>query len=113
MERYLSAAEKVSRLAVGTLPPSVAVDEYRVPNDFPQYQHVEGLPFGTRGGLAFPYNFPQDAVYQFTIKLMCGPPTGIGVCDGSGGFDDTHTMLLLVDVKRSSGGPWNRGRHGR
>ena len=50
MERYLAAAQKVSRLAVGTPPPLPNVDYFRVADDLAQDEHLTGLPFGTRGG---------------------------------------------------------------
>ncbi len=50
MERYLSAAQKVGRLAVGTPVLTPDAELYRVPDDLPQEQHLDGLPFGTRGG---------------------------------------------------------------
>src|SRR5213075_2308648 len=48
MDRYLAAAQKVSRLAVGTAPPSPNVDYLRLPDDLQQDEHIEGLPLGTR-----------------------------------------------------------------
>jgi hypothetical protein len=68
-ERYLSAAGRISALAVGypgILPGS---DTYRVPQDLSQNQHVEGLPLGTVGGLRVAHTFPLDAEYQFDTKL--------------------------------------------
>jgi hypothetical protein len=43
---------------------------YRIPPDDSQEEHVEGLPLGTRGGLLFRHNFPQDAEYEFSIFLL-------------------------------------------
>ena len=43
---------------------------YRIPPDDSQEDHVEGLPLGTRGGLLFRHNFPQDAEYEFSIFLI-------------------------------------------
>ena len=54
MEAYLSAAGKISRLAVGNISaPSQAV--FEVPADTAQNYHIEGLPFGTRGGILIKY----------------------------------------------------------
>ena len=39
-----------------------------MPPDDSQEDHVEGLPLGTRGGLLFRHNFPQDAEYEFSVK---------------------------------------------
>ncbi len=70
LERYLSAADKVSRLAVGTRPPVVNFDSFRVPDDRSQEHRLPGLPFGTRGGIVVDYTFPQDAEYAFSIELQ-------------------------------------------
>ena len=69
MERYLSAAQKVSRLAVGAPVRSAVADTFVVPSDLNQNGHIEGLPFGTRGGSAFRYNFPVDAEYEIRVEL--------------------------------------------
>ena len=69
LERYLSAAKKVSRLAVGNphLPPTA--ETFRLAADYPQDDRIDGLPFGTRGGMAIPYNFPVDAEYRIRVRL--------------------------------------------
>ena len=69
MERYLSAAQKVSRLAMGAPVRSPVADTFIVPSDLNQEVHVEGLPFGTRGGSAVHYNFPVDAEYEIRAEL--------------------------------------------
>ena len=71
MEAYLSAAGKISRLAVGTaLAPTQAV--FEVPPDTAQNHHLEGLPFGTRGGILIKYQFPADGEYTFRVKGVTG-----------------------------------------
>jgi mono/diheme cytochrome c family protein len=70
LERYMAAARKVSRLAVGdpTMPP--AADVYKVPRQ--RYQDDlmdEDLPFGTRGGLAIRHYAPLDGDYDLKINL--------------------------------------------
>ena len=69
LERYLSAAQKISRLAVGTPPPFPNVDTFRIQDDFPQDDRLEGLPFGTRGGALIRYTFPMDAEYLIQVRL--------------------------------------------
>src|ERR1700682_4796099 len=61
LERYLSAARKISRLAIGGTVPSPGGDTMLIPMDLTQEDHFEKLPFGTRGGAAVSYTFPQDA----------------------------------------------------
>ena len=66
LEAYLSAAGKISRAALGRVSaPTQAM--YRVATDATQNYHVEGLPFGTRGGLVVEHEFPEDATYNFKI----------------------------------------------
>ena len=69
MERYLSAAQKVSRLAVGAPLPRPNIDYFRVADDLPQDSHLPGLPFGTRGGMKIGYAFPMDAEYEIRPRL--------------------------------------------
>jgi Protein of unknown function (DUF1592)/Protein of unknown function (DUF1588)/Protein of unknown function (DUF1587)/Protein of unknown function (DUF1585)/Protein of unknown function (DUF1595) len=71
MEAYLSAAGKISRLAVGTeTAPTLAV--FDVPHDTSQNEHIDGLPFGTRGGMLIEHEFPANGEYVFTVKGMTG-----------------------------------------
>ena len=71
MEAYLSAAGRISRLAIGSeTAPTLAV--FDVPVDTSQNTHVEGLPFGTRGGMLIEHEFPADGEYVFTVKGMTG-----------------------------------------
>jgi mono/diheme cytochrome c family protein len=69
MERYLSAARKISRAAVGGTPTSVAAETFNVSPAARQDEQVEGLPFGTRGGTLIKHQFPQDAEYVFNFNL--------------------------------------------
>ena len=69
LEQYLSAARRIGSLAVGSDTDVVRL-AYRIPPDDSQEDHVEGLPLGTRGGLLFRHNFPQDAEYEFSIFLL-------------------------------------------
>jgi hypothetical protein len=69
LEQYLSAARRVSSLAVGSDTDIVRL-AYRISPDDSQEDHVEGLPLGTRGGLLFRHNFPQDADYEFATFLL-------------------------------------------
>ena len=71
MEAYLSAAGKISRLAIGDISaPTQAV--FEVPADTAQNYHIEGLPFGTRGGILIKYQFPADGEYTFKVKGVTG-----------------------------------------
>jgi cytochrome c551/c552 len=69
LEQYLSAARRISSLAAGSDTDVVRL-AYRISPDDSQEDHVEGLPLGTRGGLLFRHNFPQDAEYEFATFLL-------------------------------------------
>jgi hypothetical protein len=71
LERYLSAAGKISRLAVGDVTLKPAVEFYDVSRYLVQDDRVnEDLPFGTRGGLAVRHYFPLDAEYSVRVHLQ-------------------------------------------
>jgi hypothetical protein len=76
MEAYLSAAGNISRLALGTeTAPTLAV--FDAPHDTSQNDYVEGLPFGTRGGMLIEHEFPADGEYTLTVKGMTGYFTAV------------------------------------
>jgi hypothetical protein len=81
IQGYVSAAMKISRLAVGdrTMAPSQVV--YTAPPALAQDRHIEGLPIGTRGGMVVRHTFPLDAEYEFTIGG--GGPGGGGAAGGT------------------------------
>jgi mono/diheme cytochrome c family protein len=71
LERYLSVAHRVTTAVLG---PTAGVDPdvytHRVDFTMPQWEWVEGLPFGTRGGTAFTYRFPIDGEYTIRVRLQ-------------------------------------------
>lgn len=69
LEGYLKAASKISRLAVGDPEATPVVDTYVVPQAISQLRHMQGAPFGTRGGLVVKHNFPADGEYVFVISF--------------------------------------------
>src|SRR5688572_4176203 len=69
MERYLEAARKISRLAVGDTTAPVMVNIHQMPDELPQDARVEDLPVGTRGGLAIHSYFPVDGEYIVDVEL--------------------------------------------
>jgi hypothetical protein len=89
IERYVAAAGKISRLAVGNMLITPSTVTYRVPADLSQSEHVEGLPLGTRGGMLFRHTFPLDAEYTIKVRARSA---GIGV----GGVGPSGEELELV-----------------
>jgi mono/diheme cytochrome c family protein len=69
LDRYISASQKISRLAVGTTQSSLQSDIISLPADLTQENHLPGLPIGTRGGILTPYTFPQDGEYEIQALL--------------------------------------------
>src|SRR4029450_8595343 len=80
IEAYVNAAGKISRLAIGE-PTTPRLVVYRTPEDTSQEYHIEGLPFGTRGGILQKHVFPSDGEYTITVTPIFGDnmsPTGFG-----------------------------------
>jgi uncharacterized protein DUF1592/uncharacterized protein DUF1588/uncharacterized protein DUF1585/uncharacterized protein DUF1587/uncharacterized protein DUF1595/cytochrome c len=77
IQGYVSAAMKISRLAVGdrTLAPSQTT--FSPPPGLAQDRHIDGLPLGTRGGMLIRYTFPLDAEYDFAFGGRGAGPGGI------------------------------------
>jgi mono/diheme cytochrome c family protein len=80
IQGYVSAAMKISRLAVGDRSMAPSIVTYPAPAGLAQDRHIDGLPIGTRGGVLIRHTFPLDAEYEFTIG---------GGRGGGGGTDVT------------------------
>jgi len=70
IERYVGAATKISRLAIGDTDISPLSTTYKVRGDLSQDKHIPGLPAGTRGGVVIRHNFPVDGEYLFKFSLL-------------------------------------------
>lgn len=95
LNRYISAAQKISRLAIGS-PGAPAGDTFRPAADLTQEDHVPGLPLGTRGGLVTAYNFPRDGEYEFQIHLTRDRNEQVE------GLNGTHELLILLDRQKEA-----------
>src|SRR5579884_2273409 len=73
-EAYLNAASAVSRLAVGDRKAAVSQTTYPVSSYVSQHpwDHIDGTPYGTRGGIVADHIFPADAYYQFKVTIEGG-----------------------------------------
>jgi mono/diheme cytochrome c family protein len=69
MERYLTAAQKISRLAVGSMAIVPGSRVVTMRPDVTQEGHLAGLPFGTRGGTQVPHTFPLNGEYEIEVRL--------------------------------------------
>ena len=104
VEAYVSAAQKISRLAMG-YPQEPTLVVYRTREDTSQDYHVEGLPFGTRGGMLVPHTFPSDGEYTLTVTPIFGDnmsPTGFGSVP-------CERIEMLLDGKRLGITNWQGG----
>jgi len=104
VEAYVSAAQKISRLALGE-PEQPTLVVYRTPEDTSQDYHVEGLPFGTRGGLLVKHTFPSEGEYTITVTPIFGDnmsPTGFGSVP-------CEKLEILLDNDRVGFMNWNGG----
>lgn len=104
LEGYTTAAAKISRIAIGDVnAPELAT--YRVPSDTTQDYHIEGLPFGTRGGLVVEHEFPADGDYVFKIF-----PINKGLMDNNRAFGEItgEKLELLVDGERVHLYDWDK-----
>ncbi len=88
MERYLGAARKISRLAVGDSKIPEMVNIFPLPYDRPQDVRVDGLPYGTRGGLLVKMDVPLDGQYNFKMEF-------------AGAAREPHQIEILVDGERA------------
>ena len=70
MERYMSVARQVTRLATGLAPLNPSVSTHEIPVYMSQdWRQTEDMPFGSRGGISVSHNFPVDGEYQFKVDL--------------------------------------------
>ena len=94
LERYMSASWNLSRLAVGD--PAIVADTatYRAKPDLSQNGHMEGLPLGTRGGLAIRHYFPLDGEYVIKVRLWRA------TADVIKGLEELHQVEISVDGRR-------------
>ena len=71
LERYLSVARQVTRLATGLLPSTPGMERFEIPLHVLQDdRQSEDLPLGSRGGMAIHYNFPVDGEYLIRVRLQ-------------------------------------------
>src|SRR5688572_1147699 len=94
LESYATAAARVSRMAVGYWR-SPAEATYLASSDASQNQRVEGMPFGTRGGIVARHDFPADGEYKFSIQNF-----------GVGSYIPNEQLALIIDGERAHVWPY-------
>ena len=109
LEGYLRAASRIALLAVGDPDSPAAEATFRVPPTESQVHHVDGAPFGTRGGLSVVHTFPADGDYLFKLELKANP---CGLLYGATSpheqleisIDGSRAALLDIDDKMTEAG---------
>ncbi|MGE3844894.1 MAG: DUF1592 domain-containing protein [Vicinamibacterales bacterium] len=92
LNRYLLAARRISRLAVGTPPAGPVTETYRVHPSLVQDERVDDdLPFGTRGGIAIRHHFPVDGEYEVTVRFRRS------IFDAIHGLGAPNTLDIRLD----------------
>jgi mono/diheme cytochrome c family protein len=106
VQGYLSAAMKVSRLAVGDLTAPPTITTYQ--SEGGSSGQVEGLPLGTEGGMTVLHNFPLDAEYEFSAGGILtidgvragadrtGAPAAVGQGGGRGGRGGRNVRIPVT-----------------
>ncbi|MEQ1825115.1 MAG: DUF1592 domain-containing protein [Pirellula sp.] len=91
LNRYISAAQYVSRIAIARPLRTPDGKTFRIAPDVTQEEHVEGLPLGTRGGLTVPYTFPADGQYEIRVRLSRDRNEEVE------GLSEPHQLEVLLD----------------
>lgn len=107
LNRYISAAQKISRLALGSPIREPESYVYRVPADLTQEKRIEGLPLGTQGGALITHTFPLDGEYEIKIRLSRDRNEEVE------GLNRAHQMDVLLDrelVQRFTVTPPEKGQ---
>jgi hypothetical protein len=94
LESYTTAGARVARTAVGYWK-SPTEATYLASSDASQNQRLEGMPFGTRGGIIASHNFPADGEYKFSIQNF-----------GIGSFIPNEQLALIIDGERAHVWPY-------
>jgi hypothetical protein len=94
LESYTTAAARIARMAVGYWK-SPTEATYVTSSDASQNQRLEGMPFGTRGGILARHEFPADGEYKFSIQNL-----------GIGSFIPGEQLALIIDGERAHVWPY-------
>ena len=108
LERYMSVAQRVRRLALGDPTIKPEFKKYSIPKLLMQEDRMsEDLPFGSRGGIAIQHRFPLDGEYVVKILLRRDP------ADYIEGLSEPHQLDVRLDgvkIKQFTVGGVHKGR---
>jgi len=106
LDGYVTAAQRISTLAVGDPQVQPGTAEYLITRNFSQNAQIDGLPLGTRGGRLVRHVFPADGEYKLFGRLYRGIEEGYSGVEGN---DVPHTFIVTIDgqevYRADLGGP--------
>jgi mono/diheme cytochrome c family protein len=106
LERYVTAAQRISALAIGDPQIRPGTTDYSISLEVSQNGHIDGLPLGTRGGTRVRHIFPADGEYELSAHLYRTVLNGYA---GVEGWDTPNQLIFLVDGEQvfstTVGGP--------
>jgi hypothetical protein len=94
LDGYVTAAQRISTLAVGDAKVQPTTAEFLIPRNLSQNEHVDGLPLGTRGGRVVRHVFPADGEYKLFGRLYRGIEEGYSGIEGN---DRPNTFIITID----------------
>jgi hypothetical protein len=94
LDRYLTAAQRISTMAVGNAKAPPGTTDYSIGLEVTQRNHIAGLPLGTRGGTVARHVFPADAEYELFARLNRTILNGYA---GVEGWDKANEFVILLD----------------
>ena len=99
LDSYLKAAADVSRLAIGNPQALSSTTKHRNPMEVSQHawDHIEGAPFGTRGGMVVTHDFPADGEYVFRVETDFGSGNQVAAEDIDISMDGEPVALLKLE----------------
>jgi cytochrome c553 len=105
-EGYLRAASRITGVALGDRGARPTEATYKVPRTRAQMTHVEGTPWGTRGGISVVHTFPADGEYSFRIMLHSVPSGRLYASTVRGeqievSVNGDQVALLTIDYRMS------------
>jgi cytochrome c5 len=102
LERYLTAAMRISEVAIGDVEVEPGTATFSISTVVTQGKHVDGLPLGTRGGTLVQYDFPADGEYVFYGRLLRTVAEGyVGV----EGHETPYQFIVTVDGEQVFSAP--------
>jgi hypothetical protein len=114
LDRYVTAAQRISTLAVGNPKALPGAAEYSISRELSQSAYIEGLPLGTRGGTVVRHIFPADGEYKMAARLFRGVEEGYAGVEGN---DTPHTFVITIDGEEvfstTIGGPKDHEEQGK